>query len=256
MSIRSVVFFIISIFFLANYSFSQYKYKDINPFVVDSIRVSSGGVFGGTIWFSDSVNTKSDPAVIWLQNTAPNISVARLILSEDAGAGALLEYDGAANAFRISSGTGGPNSFVERFKVHRDLDAVIVGRGGFSTTSGVVQISMGGGSAEPASAVSSAVILYSVNVAGTNELKVMDGAGNKTLLSPHDPFTNKWIFYSEGGNGLVVRVDMQDFFKWFDDKFGTDFYKEWRVPVRLNVNSYRDSFVNKSISVSLSEIND
>ena len=208
-----------------------------DPFVADSIKTARGVVIGKSITFSDSIKAQSDPVVMWLRNATTNASSAQVILSEDAGAGSMIEYDGAANEFRIRTGTGGPTGFAERLMIHRDLDAVVVGRGGFSTTSGVVQISMGGGSAEPASAVSNTAVLYAVDVLGVIELKVMDSAGNKTLLSPHDPVTNEWIFYSVNTRtGKAIRVDMEKFFRWVDETFGTDFFHESYeavLPVRM-----------------------
>ncbi len=70
------------------------------------------------------------------------------------------------------------------------------------------------GSTKPTTTISGAQ-LWSENVAGTNELRVMDSAGNVTTLSPHnfsaipdgksDPMA--WSFYSER-NDLALNVDM------------------------------------------------
>jgi hypothetical protein len=46
---------------------------------------------------------------------------------------------------------------------------------------------------------------------GTTELFAIDGANNKTQISPHDPETGKWIFYSENKiTGRVLRIEMEE----------------------------------------------
>jgi len=46
---------------------------------------------------------------------------------------------------------------------------------------------------------------------GTTELWAMDGLGNTTQLSPHDPESGKWIFYSKNlASGRVLRVEMEE----------------------------------------------
>ena len=46
---------------------------------------------------------------------------------------------------------------------------------------------------------------------GTTELFAIDGANNKTQISPHDPETGKWIFYSENETtGRVLRIEMEE----------------------------------------------
>jgi len=45
----------------------------------------------------------------------------------------------------------------------------------------------------------------------TTELFAIDGANNKTQISPHDPETGKWIFYSENERtGRVLRIEMEE----------------------------------------------
>ncbi|GBD96373.1 MAG TPA: hypothetical protein ENG83_09985 [Nitrospirae bacterium] len=45
----------------------------------------------------------------------------------------------------------------------------------------------------------------------SGELWVMDGAGNDTQISPHDPKTGEWIFYSKNvKTGRVLRVNMEE----------------------------------------------
>ena len=72
------------------------------------------------------------------------------------------------------------------------------------------------------------VQLYAEDVSSSSELKVRDEAGNVTVLSPHDPETGEWIFYSVNTKtGKVLRVDMEKLVKFIDKKFGTNFVKEY-----------------------------
>lgn len=59
------------------------------------------------------------------------------------------------------------------------------------------------------------------------ELFVKDGAGNVTQISPHDPETGEWIFYSKNvKTGKVVRVDMERLVKAVEKLTGEKFMIE------------------------------
>ncbi len=61
----------------------------------------------------------------------------------------------------------------------------------------------------------------------TGELFVEDGAGNVTQISPHDPETGEWIFYSKNiKTGKVVRVDMERLVKAVEKLTGEKFMIE------------------------------
>ena len=69
---------------------------------------------------------------------------------------------------------------------------------------------------------------YGKDVAGTVEAFCVDEGGVATQLSPHDPETGEWIFYSQNTRtGRVMRVDMEQLVKFLDDYFGTSFVQEW-----------------------------
>ncbi len=58
---------------------------------------------------------------------------------------------------------------------------------------------------------SSVAGIFARSVISTTELFVIDGAGNKSQISPHDPDTGKWIFYSENvKTGRVLRIEMEE----------------------------------------------
>lgn len=63
------------------------------------------------------------------------------------------------------------------------------------------------------------------------EMRVMDAAGNATLLSPHDHETNEWIYDStDTTTGRRLRVDMEKLVKFLDNHFGLGFVQETFAP--------------------------
>lgn len=76
-----------------------------------------------------------------------------------------------------------------------------------STGGGSGVFVMGNASTVPTGTLSDAAGLY----ASGGELYAYDSAGNATLLSPHDPVTGHWIFYSVNvKTGQVVKIDMEE----------------------------------------------
>ena len=99
-------------------------------------------------------------------------------------------------------------------------------RGGILTTGdwgvGTGSIPTGGGKAlvfgdnggDPSAMGVNTAGIYAKDVSGTVEMFAIDEATNVTQLSPHDPETGEWIFYSENQKtGRRIRVDMERFFK-------------------------------------------
>jgi len=74
--------------------------------------------------------------------------------------------------------------------------------------------------------------IYAKDVGGTSELFVYDGAGNETQISPHDPQTGEWIFFSKNvKTGRVVKIKMEklifDIAKEMSKKTGKKYIEEW-----------------------------
>lgn len=91
------------------------------------------------------------------------------------------------------------------------------------TTEGTGQLVLFNGTA-PAGTLTNGVSLYSAS----GELRVMDAAGNSTLLSPHDHETNEWIYYSKNTvTGKVLRIDMERMMKAIDASLGGGFIQEY-----------------------------
>ena len=59
------------------------------------------------------------------------------------------------------------------------------------------------------------------------EMRVMDAAGNATLLSPHDSQTNEWIYDStHTPSGKRLRVRVEALLRFINEHFGLDFILE------------------------------
>ncbi|MFQ6609331.1 MAG: hypothetical protein ACE5D7_00885, partial [Fidelibacterota bacterium] len=63
------------------------------------------------------------------------------------------------------------------------------------------------------------------------EMFVMDEAGNETQISPHDPETGEWIYYSVNRKtGRTLRIDMEelmfDLAKEMSEKTGKTYIHE------------------------------
>ena len=91
------------------------------------------------------------------------------------------------------------------------------------TTEGTNQIVLFNGTA-PAGTLTNGASFY----AASGEMRVMDSAGNSTLLSPHDNDGN-WIHSETNYKGRVLRVDMERLVKAIDKLLGGGFVEEFLI---------------------------
>jgi hypothetical protein len=92
-----------------------------------------------------------------------------------------------------------------------------------ATTAGTNQLVLFNGTA-PVGTLTNGVSFYSAS----GEARVMDAAGNSTLLSPHDSATNEWIFHSKHTpTGKVLRIDVEKMLRFINDHFGLDMIQEF-----------------------------
>ncbi len=76
------------------------------------------------------------------------------------------------------------------------------------TAAGVLAIANG---TAPASGTANQAYIYARDVTASSEMHVMDEAGNETQISPHDPETGNWIYYSKNvDTGRVLRIEMEE----------------------------------------------
>ena len=93
------------------------------------------------------------------------------------------------------------------------------------TTEGTNSLVLFNGTA-PVGTLTNGVSFYSAS----GEARVMDAAGNSTLLSPHDQETNEWIYHSvDTRTGKGLKIDMERMMRAINDRFGWDFVHEFEV---------------------------
>jgi len=114
------------------------------------------------------------------------------------------------------------------FTIQDGGNTKINGTANRGTTEGTGQLVLFNGTA-PVGTLTNGASLYSAS----GELRVMDAAGNSTLLSPHDHETNEWIYYSKNTvTGKVLRIDMERMLKAIDEKLGGGFIHEYTEEVQ------------------------
>ena len=92
-----------------------------------------------------------------------------------------------------------------------------------ATTEGTNHLDIFDGTA-PVGTLANGCSLYST----AGELRVMDAAGNASLLSPHDKIDNAWIYHSKNTvTGKVLKIDMEKMMRALNEKLGGGFIHEW-----------------------------
>lgn len=157
------------------------------------------------------------------------------------GAGSVARYGMALQAdttngvitFSLTSATGNADaaaSITERVRYTAVGQVKIGGSAVRATTEGTSHLDIFDGTA-PVGTLANGISLYST----TGELRVMDSAGNATLLSPHEKGTNYWIYDSvDSTTGKHLRIDMERamrflnvLYRIFTLGFGKSFIKEF-----------------------------
>ena len=138
------------------------------------------------------------------------------------------------NQLMLIAGTGVTDN-IAFFGASTEVMRVETGDGnvGIGTTDqfggGLGVLSLGNAATNPSSTLSAAAALY----ASAGELFAYDAAGNATQISPHDPQTGEWIFYSKNTKtGRVVRINMEKLVKKIEELTGEQFMEEWIEEVK------------------------
>jgi lysophospholipase L1-like esterase len=121
-----------------------------------------------------------------------------------------------------------------------------------ATTAGTNQLILFDGTA-PVGTLTDGISLYST----AGELRVMDAAGNATLLSPHENENNYWVFNSvneEMKKSLII--DMELMMKDINDQFGLNYVHETLdgVEIEREVSSSLFDKIFDKISIWLSQV--
>jgi hypothetical protein len=180
-------------------------------------RITSGGDFGIGI---SSPGTKLDVAgtirsnvaggtpILYLHNGTTQHSIQNT-------SGALTFFNDGIERARITSGG--------NFQTSSGGSVQVGGTAARATTAGTNRVDIFDGTA-PVGTLANGVSFYST----AGEARVMDAAGNATLLSPHDTETNEWIFHSKHTpSGKVLKIDVEKMLRFINDHFGLDAIHEF-----------------------------
>lgn len=106
----------------------------------------------------------------------------------------------------------------ERASIDSSTNYKLGGTADRSTTAGTNQIVIFNGTA-PVGTLANGASFYVTS----GEMRVMDAAGNATLLSPHDRTTNEWIYDStHTPTGKRLKISVEKLLRFVNDHFGLD----------------------------------
>ena len=190
------------------------------------VSAPTGATNLATIW-ADSGNVRFDGSIGMGVHSAGSAGSIQWNATTDTGPSIL----GTAATLRFKGGTTDTEWYnqanaTELMRLTDVGNLKIGGSAARATTEGTNKLELFDGTA-PVGTLAAGISLYSTS----GELRVMDSAGNPTLLSPHDRVTNEWIFLSKNARtGLWLRVDLERFFRWAQARFGLEvgaFVHEW-----------------------------
>jgi len=202
------------------------------------INVPLGSATSPSISFSGDQNTGIFSSAADTLNLSTN-GVSRIALSTSALASTLpfrgqngsatapaISFSGDNNTgiYNITADTLGiTTNGTERIRVTSVGNVKVGGSANRATTEGTNSVVIFDGTA-PVGTLANGVSLYST----AGECRVMDAAGNATLLSPHDKVTNEWVYDSvDTRTGKHLRIDMEKMMRFINDHFGLDFIHEF-----------------------------
>lgn len=173
--------------------------------------LSSGDSIGQISWFGYGATAFSSTAILAIRGSAGEAFT-------DSAQGAFLTF------FTTPTGS---VTMAERMRITAPGNVKIAGTANRATTEGTNHLDIFDGTA-PVGTLTNGISLYSTS----GELRVMDAAGNATLLSPHDKTTNEWIYLSKNTvTGQVLRIDMERMMRKLNEMLGGDFISEYSEPI-------------------------
>jgi len=176
-------------------------------FFRDDTNVVAGNTFGEISFFGNDTTSNAPTRHAYITGVASGTHAA------------------GDNPTDISFGTtpDGSSTVAEAMRITWAKNLKIGGTALRATTEGTNQLVMFNGTA-PVGTLTNGVSFYSAS----GEARVMDAAGNSTLLSPHDQATNEWIFHSKHTpTGKVLRIDVEKMLRFINDHFGLDMIQEF-----------------------------
>ena len=159
---------------------------------------------------------RNGSVALTLASTASSESSVNFGDPDDENVGEII-YSHADDSMRFNTNA------VEAMRITSAKNLKIGGTVVRATTEGTNQLVIFNGTA-PVGTLANGVSFY----AASGEARVMDAAGNSTLLSPHDQATNEWIFHSKHTpTGKVLRIDVEKMLRFINDHFGLDMIQEF-----------------------------
>jgi hypothetical protein len=182
----------------------------------------------GNVGIGTASNAGNTLRYLDLQNTDTGSSagaIIRLITSNSAGTGSntadLVRYK--TGLFLINNNDSSGiiainNAGSERMRIDTAGNVKVGGTADRATTVGTNQVVIFNGTA-PVGTLTNGCSFYST----AGEMRVMDAAGNATLLSPHDSATNEWIYdSSHTPSGKRLKINVERLLRFINDHFGLD----------------------------------
>jgi hypothetical protein len=136
-------------------------------------------------------------------------------------------HDGSAadQKGRIEFYTNDDSAVGNKFMLFDSANNLLLGTWSIGTNADTV-IGIANGTA-PTSSPTNMVQLYAKDVSASSELFVRDESGTETQLSPHDPITGEWVFFSKNKEGKIIKIQMERLMRLLNEKFGGGFIEEW-----------------------------
>jgi len=173
-------------------------------------------------------STTTGATQLWITNILSRFYNTSSVLTNGSQISSLANNNAGSESCYLQLGALSSVRFGDLSSERARFDSVtgnckIGGTASRSTTEGTYQLVLFDGTA-PSGTLTNGVSFYS----SSGEARVMDAAGNSTLLSPHDHETNEWIFHSKHTpTGKVLRIDVERLLKFVNDHFGLDAVQEF-----------------------------
>jgi hypothetical protein len=219
---------------LLRWSNGYFQVLDVTGGSITAATITASGIVSGLSLNTQSTSGINTIADVWVTNTNINVgnttnALAEMKLNQNGySLGGqfrdLSIYDGKGTqlVFVSNALTADNGVFIANGK---SLHVGALARVGRSITNSTNAINIYDGTA-PVGTGAGFVSLYST----AGELRVMDAAGNATLLSPHDDVTNDWVYDSvDSRTGRHLRIDVERLLKALDAKLGGGYVRDTDV---------------------------
>ena len=132
-----------------------------------------------------------------------------------------MERAGADNKGMFTLTLNNAGSYDEVLRIDNVANVQINGSAEHGTTKGTNILSLFNGTA-PSGTLANGASFF----CASGEMKVIDAAGNITVLSPHDD-DGEWVFHSQDDSGKVIHIQMERLMKRLDEMLGGGFIEEY-----------------------------